>query len=247
MKLTKAKNAVPRHLASCLLLVSTSAVALSLTGCVDSSNQSSYEQTESEPARKNVFEEKNGKYVLAEMVPLEGYSPGTILFALRDSNGQERILENEELQILIAEEEKLVAAGTSTLTTPTQEANVNAGGDSGLSFGGAIVASMIGSTAGGMLSNSLSQNLNNNDDFRRRQSSFVGGAATSYASRTGYSPRYTGNQTLTNRVNTARSTSSVFRQRQAAAKQKAAKAAASRSKAKSYFRSSTGRSSSRGG
>lgn len=133
----------------------------------DAANQSYFmviEQTNSDPAA----------YKVVEKHPTSGPSRAI----LRDQNGVERFLSEEELKQIAEEEARKVEAGTSRLTEENPQMQ---GG--GLSLGETILAAAAGSLIGGMLANSLMGNKN----FQKNQQRVGGGrpAATMSQSRSG--------------------------------------------------------------
>ncbi|MCB1761145.1 MAG: hypothetical protein KDI68_15345 [Gammaproteobacteria bacterium] len=92
---------------------------------------------------------------------------------LRDMEGQERFLSEEELRLIAEQEAAKVEAGTSNLT---QDPGMHSGG---LSLGETILAAAAGSLIGGMLANRLMSNSN----FQRTQQRYGGGRPTTSISR----------------------------------------------------------------
>jgi len=92
---------------------------------------------------------------------------------LRDQEGNERFLPEEELKIIAEEEAARVEAGTSNLT---QNPDMHSGG---LSLGETLLAAAAGSLIGGMLANRLMGNRN----YQRTQQRYGGGRPTSSISR----------------------------------------------------------------
>lgn len=88
---------------------------------------------------------------------------------LREMDGTERFLSEEELRKMAEEEAAKVEAGTSRLT---QDQEISSGG---LSLGETILAAAAGSLIGGMLANKLAGNRN----FQRNQSRSGAGRPTS--------------------------------------------------------------------
>ena len=84
---------------------------------------------------------------------------------LRDTEGNERFLSEEELRRIAEQEAARVEAGTSRLT---QDPAMTAGG---LSLGETILAAAAGSLIGGMLANRLAANRN----FQGHQQRYGGG------------------------------------------------------------------------
>lgn len=95
---------------------------------------------------------------------------------LREMDGTERFMSEEELRQLAEEEAAKVEAGTSRLT---QDAEMSSGG---LSLGETILAAAAGSLIGGMLASKLAGNQN----FQRNQQRYGAGRPTSTISQ----PRY---------------------------------------------------------
>jgi hypothetical protein len=91
---------------------------------------------------------------------------------LRDVNGTERILSQEEIDKLVKEEEAKVDAGTSSLTKNPDEVKESGG----LGLAGTLMASMAAGMLGAALMNKLSSNKNYEQNRR-----------TSYSSPAGYS------------------------------------------------------------
>lgn len=136
-----------------------SAVALiALNGCNNftSSDKRSQDTLQSlQASKKGAFvileEEFNGRYKVVEEYPSD-----QIRVIVRDKEGKERILTQEEINALIKEEELRINEGTSELT--------NAGGG-GLGLGGALLASAAGAILGSYIGNKLF----NNPNFKQNQ------------------------------------------------------------------------------
>jgi hypothetical protein len=101
-------------------------------------------------------------YRIAEQHPTTGPSRAV----LRDMNGIERFLSEEELKAIAEEEAKRVEAGTSRLAQ--DGAQMSSGG---LSLGETLLAAAAGSLIGGMLANSLMNNRNFQQNSQRYNSS----------------------------------------------------------------------------
>lgn len=128
-----------------------SALALvALSGCdtQKSSQQDNISQTLQDSKKKGAFvileEQSDGSYKV-----LEEYPSDQTRVIVRDKNGNERILAQEEIDKLIKEEEKKINNGTSELTSTT-------GG--GLGLGGALLASAAGAILGSYIGNKLFNN-----------------------------------------------------------------------------------------
>lgn len=123
-----------------------------LTGCSDHREE---EQAFTQAAQKEgyfiVIQQTGEKeYKIVEQYP-SGSGTRAIL---RDMNGQERVLSEEELRQLSAEEQQRVADGSSNLLQPEGAM----GG--GMSLGEAILASAAGAIIGNMIANKLMNNPN---------------------------------------------------------------------------------------
>ena len=90
---------------------------------------------------------------------------------LVDVNGTEKILSKEEIDKLVADEEKKVDAGTSSLTKNPDEVKESGG----LGLAGTLMASM----AAGMLGAALMNKLSNNQNYQNNRQG-------SYSSQSGY-------------------------------------------------------------
>lgn len=117
--------------------------------------------------------QKQGAFVVVqEIAPkqykiVDEYPSDTTRVILKDMDGNERILPQEELDKMIAEEAKKIDAGTSNLTNP---------GGMGMSLGETILASAAGAILGSYIGNKLFNNQNYQSQRR-----------TSYKSPTTYS------------------------------------------------------------
>jgi len=100
-------------------------------------------------------------YRIAEQHPTTGPTRAV----LRDLNGIERFLSEEELKAIAEEEARRVQAGTSRLA---QDGAEMSGG--GLSLGETLLAAAAGSLIGGMLANSLMGNRNFQQNTQRYNS-----------------------------------------------------------------------------
>ncbi|MCE3046641.1 UPF0323 family lipoprotein [Helicobacter kayseriensis] len=136
-----------------------SALALvALSGCNNtSSNQDTQNTVQSlQQSKKGAFvileEQSDGKYKVAEEYP----SDHTRVI-VRDQNGNERILTQEEIDKLIKEEEAKINNGTSELTS--------SGSSLGMGLGGALLASAAGAILGSYIGNKLF----NNPNFQQNQ------------------------------------------------------------------------------
>lgn len=124
---------------------------LTIVGCTNEGQNSSSSKSGLEEATKNgaivtIEEQADGSYKILEETP----SSSTRVI-LRDTNGNERILSQEEIDKIIEEESKKIDAGTSQLTNPT---------GSGLSLGETILASAAGAILGSWIGSKLFNNQN---------------------------------------------------------------------------------------
>ena len=167
---------------------------LTLVGCDNgaqtSNNTGSLEQATKNGATVTIEQQSDGTYKILEETPSD-----TTRVILREANGNERILSQEEIDKIIAEESKKIDAGTSQLTNPT---------GAGLSLGETILASAAGAILGSCIGSKLFNNQNYQAQqrtsyktpqaYERSQNSFNRSAtgATSSAGRSGfYSPNNT--------------------------------------------------------
>lgn len=177
---------------------------LLITGCSSEQNQQQSGITEvaKKGATVTIEQQPDGSYKILDEVP----SAQTRVI-LREKDGNERILSQEEIDRIIAEESKKIDDGTSQLTNPT-------GG--GLSLGETILASAAGAILGSWIGNKLFNNQNFQNQqrttyktpqaYERSQNSFNRSSTASSAGRSGfYSPNNTGTQ---NRSSTSGATSS---------------------------------------
>lgn len=184
------------------------AAILLITGCGDSNKQdtnSGIAEATKKGATVTIEQQSDGSYKILDEVP----SAQTRVI-LRE-NGEERILSQEEIDKIIAEENKKIEAGTSQLTNPT---------GAGLSLGETILASAAGAILGSWIGSKLFNNQNYQAQqrtsyktpqaYERSQNSFkqnAAGARTSTTGRSGfYSPNNTGS--TQNRPSTSGTTSS---------------------------------------
>lgn len=131
-------------------------VAVSLIACSNDSTQSQDKTSVANTLQKGAFvileEQKDGSYKIAEEYP----SAKTHV-VVRDINGNEKVLSDEEIKNLIKQEEMKIDNGTSQLTNP------NSSG--GLGLGGALLASAAGAILGSYIGNKLF----NNSTYKQNQ------------------------------------------------------------------------------
>jgi hypothetical protein len=150
-------------------------VVASLNGCGDQGNApqqgsgfSNLQDAGLEQSQFLVIEQTGSNpdtYKVVEKHPTTGPTRAI----LRDLDGNEHFLPEEELRKLAEEEAAKVEAGTSNLT---QEQGMSSGG---LSLGEVLLASAAGALVGGMLANRLMGNRN----FQGAQQRYGGGRPTS--------------------------------------------------------------------
>ncbi|WP_104761777.1 UPF0323 family lipoprotein [Helicobacter cetorum] len=165
-------------------------VMVSIVGCKGNANDESQQQT------KNLTESvKKGAFVILEEQPdktykvAEEYPSAKTHIVVRDLQGNERVLSDEEIQKLIKEEEAKIDNGTSKLTQPN-----NGGESSGFGLGSAILGSAAGAILGSYIGNKLFNNPNYQQNtqrnykspqaYQRSQNSFNKGTSTSAPSTT---------------------------------------------------------------
>ncbi|WP_104747576.1 UPF0323 family lipoprotein [Helicobacter cetorum] len=143
---------------------------------------------------KNLTESvKKGAFVILEEQPdksykvAEEYPSAKTHIVVRDLQGNEKVLSDEEVQKLIKEEEAKIDNGTSKLTQPN-----NGGESGGLGLGSAILGSAAGAILGSYIGNKLFNNPNYQQNaqrnykspqaYQRSHNSFSRGASTPNAS-----------------------------------------------------------------
>jgi hypothetical protein len=127
---------------------------LGLNACNDNSNQNNQSNgtftnaSQQEGAFVVVEKASDGSYKIADEFPA---AKTTIV--LRNPDGTERILSQEEIDKLVKEEEKKIDAGTSALTNPEMSSG-------GMGLGGVLLSSIAGAMIGSWLGNKLFNNQN---------------------------------------------------------------------------------------
>ena len=127
---------------------------LGLNACNDNSNQNNQgsgtftNASQQEGAFVVVEKASDGSYKIADEFPA---AKTTIV--LRNPDGTERILSQEEIDKLVKEEEKKIDAGTSALTNPEMSSG-------GMGLGGVLLSSIAGAMIGSWLGNKLFNNQN---------------------------------------------------------------------------------------
>lgn len=177
---------------------------LLITGCNSGGN--TQENTRGvEEATKNgatvtIEQQPDGSYKILDEVP----SAQTRVI-LREKDGSERILSQDEINKIIAEENQKIENGTSQLTNPT-------GG--GLSLGETILASAAGAILGSWIGSKLFNNQNFQNQqrttyktpqaYERSQNSFNKASSTGSSARSGfYAPNSTSASQTQNRSNSS--------------------------------------------
>ncbi|MCT7464753.1 UPF0323 family lipoprotein [Aliarcobacter cryaerophilus] len=127
---------------------------LGLSACNDNSNQNNQgsgtltNASQQEGAFVVVEKASDGSYKIADEFPA---AKTTIV--LRNPDGTERILSQEEIDKLVKEEEAKIDAGTSPLTNPEMSSG-------GMGLGGVLLSSIAGAMIGSWLGNKLFNNQN---------------------------------------------------------------------------------------
>lgn len=127
---------------------------LGLNACNDNSNQNNQSNgtftnaSQQEGAFVIVEKALDGSYKIADEFPA---AKTTIV--LRNPDGTERILSQEEIDKLVKEEEAKIDAGTSALTNPEMSSG-------GMGLGGVLLSSIAGAMIGSWLGNKLFNNQN---------------------------------------------------------------------------------------
>ncbi len=169
-------------------------VVVALAGCKNDSQNTPQSTPEKPKESSNQTQQiKKGALVILQEQPdksykvAEEYPSDKTRVVVRDMQGKERMLSDEEVQKLIKEEEVKIDNGTSQLTKPPSE-----GGGSGLGIGGAILGSAAGAILGAYIGNKLFNNPNYTQNaqrnytspqaYQRSQNNFRGAAGSSPAS-----------------------------------------------------------------
>ncbi|PAF51261.1 UPF0323 family lipoprotein [Helicobacter sp. 13S00477-4] len=158
-------------------------VTLSACGNEDQNNNKDTSANIANTLQKGAFvileEQPNDSYKIAEEYP----SAKTHI-VVRDMQGNERVLSQEEIDKLIKQEENKIDKGTSELT--------NSSSNTGLSLGGALLASAAGAILGSYIGNKLfnnptykqnqQRNYKSPQAYERSQNSFKNTSATKASS-----------------------------------------------------------------
>ncbi|CRF48600.1 secreted protein involved in flagellar motility [Helicobacter heilmannii] len=142
-------------------------VVVTLAGCngSDHNQEQKPQSSNNTPIKKGAFvilqEQADKSYKVAEEYPSD-----KTRVVVRDLQGKERMLSDEEIQKLIKDEEVKIDKGTSQLTKPPTE-----GGGSGLGIGAAILGSAAGAILGSYIGNKLFNNPNYHQNAQRNYTS----------------------------------------------------------------------------
>lgn len=117
-----------------------------ITGC---ENRQAYEEQAAQGAFVIIEEVSPGKYQIKDEFPSD-----ETRIVLKELNGNEKVLTQQELDQLIAQENAKIDNGTSQLTQPNEQAS------SGMGLGEVIMASMAGAILGSWIGNKLFGNAN---------------------------------------------------------------------------------------
>lgn len=173
-----------------------------LVGCSDGGNNQQQGQSDafSQASQKQgafvvIEQSTDGRYAIADEFPA---SKTTIV--LRQPDGTERILTQEEIDKLVKQEEAKIDAGTSPLTNPEMS-------NGGMGLGGVLLSSIAGAMIGSWLGNKLFNNQNYQNQrkaqykspqtYSRSQSSFSKSATSSKTSSTSKKSGFFGSKSST--------------------------------------------------
>ncbi len=125
-------------------------VMMSMQGCEDKQSKENAlkEASKAQGALVIIDEVAPGQYKIAEEYP-----SSTTRIILRDQNGSERILTQEEIDALVKEESVKIDNNTSALTNP----NISSGN---MGLGGILLSSIAGAMIGSWIGNKLFNNQN---------------------------------------------------------------------------------------
>ncbi|WP_104753154.1 UPF0323 family lipoprotein [Helicobacter salomonis] len=146
-------------------------VVVALAGCKSDAQEKPTEEKPKETSQQTQQVKKGALVILQEQPDksykvAEEYPSDKTRVVVRDMQGKERMLSDEEVQKFIKEEEAKIDNGTSQLTKPPTE-----GGGSGLGIGGAILGSAAGAILGAYIGNKLFNNPNYTQNAQRNYSS----------------------------------------------------------------------------
>ncbi|MDM5272023.1 UPF0323 family lipoprotein [Sulfurovum sp. zt1-1] len=142
-----------------------------LTGCVGGGDQQTQEQQQPKGAFVIIEETEPGKYKIKDEFPAD-----ETRIVLKQLDGTERVMTQEEMNALLIDEEAKIDNGTSNLTQPQMSSQ------GGMGLGETILASAAGAIIGSWIGSKLfgNQNYQNNrkagyktpSTFTRSQNSF---------------------------------------------------------------------------
>ena len=180
--------------------------AMLITGLIGCEDKSNNQQEKANALNQN---QKQGAFVIIEEKATGGYTivdefpSKDTRIVLRKADGSERILSQQEIDILVKEEAVKIDNGTSQLTNPNPSQEQVSGG--GMGLGGVLMSSiagaMIGSWIGGKLFNN--QNYQNQrktqykspQTYSKSASSFNKAKASSTSSSSSKKSGFFGNNT----------------------------------------------------
>jgi len=160
-----------------------------LVGCGDSSNNN-------QQGQQTAFTDasaKQGAFVIVEALPDGGYTivdeypSSTTRVVLRELDGTERILSQEEIDTLVKEEAAKIDNGTSALTNP----EVSSGS---MGLGGVLLSSIAGAMIGSWIGNKL---FNNQNYQNQRQAQYKSPQTYSRSVNTASAPKTTSTSSAT--------------------------------------------------
>ncbi|WP_219030422.1 UPF0323 family lipoprotein [Helicobacter pylori] len=142
-------------------------VMVSIVGCKGNADDKPKEQSSlSQSVQKGAFvileEQKDKSYKV-----VEEYPSSRTHIVVRDLQGNERVLSNEEIQKLIKEEEAKIDNGTSKLIQPNNGGSGGGNESSGFGLGSAILGSAAGAILGSYIGNKLFNNPNYQQNAQR--------------------------------------------------------------------------------
>ncbi|AFI06414.1 UPF0323 family lipoprotein [Helicobacter cetorum] len=140
-------------------------VMVSIVGCKGNADEKQEQSRLAQSVQKGAFvilEEQSDKSYKV----VEEYPSSKTHIVVRDLQGNERVLSDEEIQKLIKEEEAKIDNGTSKLTQPA-----SGGESSGFGLGSAILGSAAGAILGSYIGNKLFNNPNYQQNAQRNYKS----------------------------------------------------------------------------
>ncbi len=162
------------------------ALSYSIAGALGLTVVASLSGCEQPPSQQDLGSEQNAQQNWFMVIEQTGQNPNTYRVVeqhatsgptraiLRDKNGIERFLSEEELKAIAEQEARKVEAGTSRLAQDGAEVN-----PAGMSLGETLLAAAAGSLIGGMLANSLMRNRSFQQNTSRYNSSRPSAPSTS--------------------------------------------------------------------